>query len=172
MRKNKLFRYISVGGLLASLTILFQSAPVFLPTIGMILSPFSTLPIAISAVINVFLGIMVLITSVFMLLFVSPQEAMILLFTTGLIGIVLGAFLYRKGVVVTIITTTLSLTFGMIILTYIAVIPTFNELADKIQLPFILLIYSVFSLVYIILWIIFFRKIVNHRIKALITYWH
>lgn len=171
MKQSKWIRYISVGGLLASLTVLFQSAPVFLPVIGMVLSPFSTLPIAIAAATNIFLGIMVLITSVLLLLFISTQEAMILLFTTGLLGIAMGALLYRKGIFVTILISTIALSIGMILLTYVAVIPAFLDFTADIQRPVVLLIYSVFSVIYVTVWVMMLRKFAKYLIKTIQVYW-
>ncbi|AFS77558.1 hypothetical protein Curi_c04830 [Gottschalkia acidurici 9a] len=49
-------RFICIGGILTTIAVLFQSAPVFLPAIGLALSPLSTLPIAIAAVSNISLG--------------------------------------------------------------------------------------------------------------------
>lgn len=159
MKRIKIVQFICVGGLLTALTVLFQSAPVFLPAIGLALSPFSTLPIAIASSINPILGAAVLFSSTILLVFVSTQEAMILLFTTGLLGLVLGALLLRKGVFVTILASTFALTVGIIIMTYIVVIPAFVEFADSFSLPIVLLFFAGFSLVYVSVWGICFRKL-------------
>ena len=109
MKKINIVRFISIGGILTTIAVIFQSAPIFLPALGMALSPFSTLPIALAAYFNISLGITVLFSSVFILIFVSIEEALILLFTTGLLGIVLG-FVYKKNFIVSIISTTITLT--------------------------------------------------------------
>lgn len=56
MKKMTISRFICIGGILTTVAVLFQSAPVFLPAIGLDLSPLSTLPIAIAAVFNISLG--------------------------------------------------------------------------------------------------------------------
>lgn len=166
MKKANIVKLVSRGGLLTATAVLLQAAPVFLPAIGMAISPFSTLPIALAAGLNIYLGISVLLSSVLILMIVSPQEAVILLFTTGLLGAVLGALSYRKGIVVSIIAAAISLTTGILALTYIIAIPAFKGLADSFSLPVIILMYFIFSLVYVSIWNIFLRKIANHMKKT------
>ena len=161
----KISRFISLGGLLISLTVLFQSAPVFLPSIGLALSPFSTLPIALASVLNVSLGITVLFSSSLILITVSPQEAIILTFTTGLLGILMGTLIYRKGIIVSILSSTIMLSVGIAILTYIVGIPAFGDLTGALSLPFTLFIFLIFSFVYVSIWNMFFRKFGNKVIK-------
>ena len=95
IKKINVIRFVCVGGMLTALTVLFQAAPVFLPAIGLVLSPFSTLPIVIAAASNILLGVSVLFSSAIILTLVSVQETLILLFTTGLLGIVMGALIAR-----------------------------------------------------------------------------
>ena len=85
MKKVNLVYQIGLGGILTSITVILQSAPVFLPIIGLILSPFSTLPVALAALINVYLGLGVFTSSLFILLIVSIQEGAIFLFATGIL---------------------------------------------------------------------------------------
>lgn len=170
LKESKWIHLISVGGLLVSITVLFQAAPVFLPFIGIGLSPLSTLPIAIAATINLLLGIMVFITSVLLLLFISTQEAMILLFTTGLLGSVLGALIYRKGRLVTILTSTIVLFIGMLLLTYVTVIPAFHDFTATISLAVVLIFYSVFASIYVTVWVIMFRKFSKYVTKYFHAY--
>ncbi len=152
MKKINIVQLVCIGGVLTSITVLFQSAPVFFPTIGLAISPFSTLPVAIAAVVNVFLGLSVFISSAFILFIVSPQEAIILLFTTGILGITLGSLLYRKGILVTLLASAASLVLGIILLTYVVAIPSFVEVTGSFSFPFMLLIFSVFSLIYVSIW--------------------
>lgn len=165
MQKMKIVQVISIGGLLTAITIMFQSAPVFLPGIGIALSPFSTLPIAIAAVLSVFLGIAVLISSAIILMIVSTQEAIILIFTTGLLGIMLGSLLYRKGLFITLLAATVSLSIGMLVLTYIAAVPGFAEVTGALTVPLTLLIFFTFSLSYSSVWSISFKKFISLLVK-------
>lgn len=158
-------RFISIGGILTTITVVFQSAPTFLPAIGLLFSPFSTLPIAIAAFYNISLGITVFLTSALFLILVNVQEAIILLFTTGLLGIVLGTFLYRKGLFVSILFSSIILSIGMISLTYIAGISAFGDLTSLDSIPFILLIYSLFSVIYVSVWNICMSKFIHYLIR-------
>lgn len=148
-----------------AIAVLFQSAPIFLPGIGLALSPLSTLPIAIAAISNIFLGLLVFISSAFILSIVSIQETIIFLFTTGILGIMMGTLLYRKSIIITILFSSISLSFGMIFLTYIVGIPAFKELASSLSILLTLFIYFSFSLIYVSAWNIFLRKFVKYLLK-------
>ena len=158
-------RFISIGGIFTAFTVLFQSAPLFFPAIGLLFSPFSTLPIAIAAFYNVSLGMTVFVSSAIILTLVNLQEAVILLFTTGPLGVVMGALLYRKGIFVSILFSTIILSLGMISLTYIVGISPFGELTDSQSIPLTLVIFTSFSLIYASIWNICFRKLINYLIK-------
>ena len=158
-------RFICIGGILTTIAVLFQSAPVFLPAIGLALSPLSTLPIAIAAVYNISLGFAVFFSSALILIMVSAQETIILLFTTGLLGIVMGILLYRKGIIISILFSSIALSLGMISLTYIVGISAFVDLASQLSTPLTFLIFFSFSLVYASIWNICFRKFMNYLIK-------
>ncbi len=165
MRKMNIGRFICTGGILTAITVLFQSAPVFLPAIGLVLSPLSTLPIGIAAVCNISLCFTVYFSSALLLIIVSAQETIILLFTTGLLGIVMGILLYRKGIVISIILSSVALSLGMIFLTYVVGISSFADVAGKLSAPLTLLIFFSFSLVYTAIWNICFKKFMNYLIK-------
>ncbi|WP_246579120.1 hypothetical protein [Alkaliphilus flagellatus] len=158
-------RFICIGGILTTVAVLFQSAPIFLPTIGLALSPLSTLPIAIAAVSNISLGFTVFFSSALILAIVSAQETIILLFTTGLLGIVIGTLLYRKGIIISILFSSITLSLGMIFLTYIVGILAFVDLTSSLSIALTFLIFFLFSLVYASIWNICFRKFMNYLIK-------
>lgn len=165
MQKLNTSRFICIGAILVALTVIFQSAPVFLPSIGLVLSPFSTLPIAIAAVINISLGFIVFFASVLILVIVSVEETIILLFTTGVLGIVIGTLLYRKGIKISILVSSVALSLGMICLTYIIGISAFVDLTRLISTPIIFLAYFSFSFIYACIWNICFKKFMNYLIK-------
>ncbi|HYE09356.1 MAG TPA: hypothetical protein VEF53_04185 [Patescibacteria group bacterium] len=158
-------RFICIGGILTTVAVLFQSAPVFLPVFGLTLSSLSTLPIAIAAASNISLGFTVFFSSAIILAIVCVQETIILLFTTGLLGIVIGTLLYRKGIIFSIIISSITLSLGMVFLTYIVGISAFVDLTSLFSTPLILLIFFTFSLVYASIWNICFRKLMNFLIK-------
>lgn len=151
-------KFTSMGGILTTLTVLFQAAPLFLPVIGLFLSPLSTLPIAIAAVYNVSLGFAVFLSSVLILAMFSIQETIILLFTTGLLGIVMGTLLYRKGIIISILFSSIALSLGMIFLTYIVRISAFVDFTNSLTISLTFLIYITFSFIYSSIWNICFRK--------------
>ena len=157
MKKMNISRFICIGGILTTIAVLFQSAPVFLPTIGLALSPLSTLPIAIAAVSNISLGFTVFFSSALILVIVSAQETIILLFTTGLLGIVIGTLLYRKGIIISILFSSITLSLGMVFLTYIVGISAFVDLTNSLSTPLTFLIFFSFSLVYASIWNICFK---------------
>lgn len=165
MQKLNTSRFICIGAILVALTVIFQSAPVFLPSIGLVLSPFSTLPIAIAAVINISLGFIVFFASVLILVIVSVEETIILLFTTGVLGIVIGTLLYRKGIKISILVSSVALSLGMICLTYIIGISAFVDLTRLISTLIIFLAYFSFSFIYACIWNICFKKFMNYLSK-------
>lgn len=165
MQKLNTSRFICIGAILVALTVIFQSAPVFLPSIGLVLSPFSTLPIAIAAVINISLGFLVFFASVLILVIVSVEETIILLFTTGVLGIVIGTLLYRKGIKISILVSSVALSLGMICLTYIIGISAFVDLTRLISTLIIFLAYFSFSFIYACIWNICFKKFMNYLSK-------
>lgn len=148
MKKMNTGRFICIGGILTAVAVLFQSAPVFLPAIGLALSPLSTLPIAIAAASNIALGFAVFFSSACILAIVSAQESIILIFTTGLLGIVIGTLIFRKGIMISILFSSIALSFGMIFITYIAGIPAFINFAGSASTSFILTVFLSFSLIY------------------------
>ena len=165
MQKLNTSRFICIGAILVALTVIFQSAPVFLPSIGLVLSPFSTLPIAIAAVINISLGFLVFFASVLILVIVSVEETIILLFTTGVLGIVIGTLLYRKGIKISILVSSVALSLGMICLTYLIGISAFVDLTRLISTLIIFLAYFSFSFIYACIWNICFKKFMNYLSK-------
>ncbi|MFZ5351827.1 MAG: hypothetical protein ACOZCL_03765 [Bacillota bacterium] len=165
MIEKNICKFICAGGILTTAAVLFQSAPVFLPIIGLALSPLSTLPVAIASVLNISLGFTVFISSALILALVCTQEAIILLCATGLLGIVIGSLLNRKGVVVSILISSTALSFGLIFLTYIVGISVFVNLTNSLSTPLILLIFFSFSLVYAGIWSICLIKFINRLMK-------
>lgn len=167
MQKLKVSRSVCIGGILTALAVLFQSAPALLPGVGLALSPLSTLPIAMAAAINMALGLTVFFSSALILTFVSMQESIILLFTTGLLGITIGILTKRKGNMISILLSGVALSLGMLCLTYIVGVPAFAELTETISPPFIFLTFILFSLAYSSIWNICIRKFMNHMLKII-----
>ena len=154
-----------MGGILSALAVLLQAAPVFLPVIGLVLSPFSTLPVALAAAVNIYLGLGVLLSTALLLMAVSIQEAAILFFSTGILGVVMGGMIFRKGIFATILASAVTLSIGMLILTYMVAVPGFTEFADSFPVFTIILIFLVFSFVYAGIWSVCFRRFAYRLFK-------
>lgn len=169
LRKISIGRFVSIGSIFTAFAVLFQSAPLFLPMIGLVLSPMSTLPIALAAVINVSLGFTVFFSSIMILTLFSIQETIILTFTTGLLGIVLGTLIYRKGKKIAILLSSVALSIGIILITYIIRFSAFINLGNLFPTFFAIIMIFMFSLVYSSIWYFFFKKFVNYlmRIKLI-----
>lgn len=159
--KNNMSKFISYGGVLTTLTVVFQGAPIILPTIGLAFSPLSTLPIALSAYLNIMLSFIVFLAALLILLMISLEEATILLFTTGLLGVIMGTVLYRKGILLSILLSSIALTLGMVSLTYIIDFKGFEKVKSLLSLPLVLLIFLAFSLVYSTIWNISFKRFIK-----------
>lgn len=158
MKNYNLAKFVSLGGILTTVAVLFQSAPLFLPVIGLVLSPLSTLPVAIAAVSNISLGFTVFFSSVLIQAAFSFQETLIFFFTTGLIGLIMGILLYRKGIVISILLSSIALSIGILSLTYIVRIPSFVNFTDSITGLVSFSLYYIFSLIYCCIWNILFIK--------------
>lgn len=166
LKDNKIVKFVSIGGVLTSISVLFQSAPVFLPIIGLALSPLSTLPIFLSAAYDISCGILILFSSALILILISPQEAVILIFTTGLLGVISGSLLFRKGLIISILISSIVLSLGMLILTFIIGIPAFGDLTDQLSVALTVFIFNLFSIPYVSLWNLSMRRLIKYLIIA------
>lgn len=163
-KRIKKSNVICLGGILTSITVVFQSAPAFLPSIGLFLSPLSILPVILAAVLEIPMGIAVLFSSALIIFVISPQESVILLLTTGPLGIAIGSLLFRKGYAVTMLISTITLFTGILILTYVVGIPAFGDFSKSFSFAMILF-YLIFAFVYVCFWIFCVRKFVERLIK-------
>lgn len=161
MKKVNVSRFVCTGGILTTATVIFQSAPVFFPTAGLFISPLSTLPVAVAAAYDISLGLAVFFSSALMLAIVSVQESVILLLATGLLGVVIGTLLNRKGIVISIVISGAALFAGIVVLTYIIGVPALVDFTCLLPPPLILLISFIFSLVYAGICNIIIRKIIR-----------
>lgn len=165
MKYIKISYLITRGGILTVSTVIFQSMPVFIPGVGLFISPFSTLPIAIACYINQTLGFMVLLASFLILNMVHFQEAFLLVFTTGLLGITLGINYKNNSKIKRIGIPSFSLTLGMSILTLIVKIPVFGSLTEHLSFGITIMIFFLFSLIYVLIWNQILRLFINRLVK-------
>ena len=172
MIKLNQIHHLSQGGILTALTIIFQAAPVFLPTIGLILSPVSTFFVAIGAITNITLGVFIFISSAIILLTISIEEALVYIFTTGILGLIIGFLLYRQKLLICLIISSLTLSLGMFLLTLIINLSGFNEIVNGFPIIQYLSIFVLFSLLYSFLWIIGLKKLLNNLHKKTVVDYH
>jgi hypothetical protein len=97
---------------------------------------------------------------------ISVQEAAIFLLATGILGVLLGIWLNKKKIWVSVLFSGITLSLGMVILTYIIGIPGFVSFTGSLPAYLVYFIYLLFSLIYAGIWnvclnkfIIYFKKI-------------
>lgn len=117
-QKSKIRRLI-LAALLASIAAVFQAAGGFLPGIGYFISPFATAPILHCSMLSLPLGAMAYFLTNLLLLILQPSELIVFPFTTGLIGLGIGAafYLFKKRITI-VITGASLLTIGIMTLLY------------------------------------------------------
>ncbi len=148
---------ICICAVLTVFAVLFQSAPVFLPMAGMLLSPLATFPIALAAHESKSLGAASYFAAGAILLFIFPEEALIFFLTTGIIGLSLG--IYNRSFLKAIAATTGILFGGMNLLTYLAGISLFGDLTRNLPFWDSFAPYLLFSLGYAAAWVLLLRYI-------------
>ncbi|MGE4283883.1 MAG: hypothetical protein AB7G87_09205 [Clostridia bacterium] len=127
---------------------------------GILLSPFATLPIALAAIISVYSGIAALFASAFILLLINPQEAVIFLLTTGPLGLALGAN-YVKGIIQSVFISGVTLLIGINILTHIVGIAVFGDMTPNSAPILTASIFILFSLLYSGIWLLMLKFFIN-----------
>lgn len=167
--KRNFSRIICLGGILSAIAIFLHSAPVFMPDLGLLLSPLSTLPIAIAVICLRSWGILSYLCAACVLFFISPQEAVIFLTTTGLLGLVLGFLMEKKRLIVTMIAGA-SLFLGMCLLMFIIGIPAFGGFLAAFSFLARVGTCVAFSFLYAWVWVMILRKLnklidnANHQV--------
>ncbi len=96
-RKLSLANKLVLTALMSTLATMFQAAGNLVPGIGLLISPFSTLPIFFAIFYSIREGILSYILTIFLLFIIEPSELIVFPFTTGLLGLALGvSFLKLK----------------------------------------------------------------------------
>lgn len=154
VRNQRSFTFkLVAAALMALIAAILQAAGGVIPGIGMLISPFSTVPIILSMLISQSYGLLSYILTLFLLLFIQPSELIIFPFTTGAmaIGISFGLILFSKGWKV-ITFSSLFLCTGICLLLYVLQFPVLGPFLIEFRVWNIIIIY-LFSLVYCWLWI-------------------
>ena len=87
---KKTMRLILVS-IFACIAAILQAAGGFLPGIGYFLSPLATAPILLCSMFSIPFGVMSYFLTIMLLFFLQPTELIVFPFTTGLLGIGIGA---------------------------------------------------------------------------------
>ncbi|WP_413299037.1 hypothetical protein AA0X95_14710 [Bacillus sp. 1P10SD] len=131
-QKQSKTRQLVFGGLFASLAAVLQAAGDLLPGVGYFISPFATAPILICAMLSFPLGVMSYILTNLLLLILQPSELMVFPFTTGLLGLSVGAaFHFFKMRLTIILTGTMVLTLGVNSLLYVFHFPVLGPIVSN-----------------------------------------
>lgn len=153
-----------LGSLLACLAAVLQVAGGFLPGFGYFISPFATLPILIGAMFSLQMGMMSYFLSILLLFMLFPSELVIFPFTTGLLGIGIGAALsfFKKRLSI-IFTGAILLTVGIMSLLYVFRFPILGPVVSDSYSFITVCCIFIFSFCYSWLWVemalFFFKKL-------------
>jgi hypothetical protein len=144
---------LTFGALLTALAVCFQLAPLFFALVGLSLSALSTLPIALAASINPLTGLCCYLTSFVLLSLFGISRALLFLFSTGLLGLVLGLLISKRAPLpVVVVVPALSLCLGMVVVSEILGFPLFPMLTG-VGRTFIGPIILIYNLIYTAIWV-------------------
>ncbi len=119
------------AAILSSLAAMLQSFGGFLPGIGFFISPLATAPILLCSMFSFPFGIMSYLLTIMLLFILEPTELIIFPFTTGLLGLGIGAafHFFRKRISM-IAAGSVFLTLGITSLLYIFQFPILGPVAN------------------------------------------
>lgn len=146
-------KWITLAGLLAAITTILHSAPVFLPVIGLALSPLSSLPVIIGTLLFADRVLPMFLAAAVLLFLINAQEAIIFLLATGPLGLstALAAVptvpFWQKSLV-----PALLLTCGILLLIFLVGLPGLQNIVGHLNLTIFLAI-VLFSFIYSLLFV-------------------
>lgn len=147
-------KWLTIGALFSTITVILQSAGIF-AGIGFLLSMMSTGPLVLATLLSLRMGVMTYFATIFLLAVLQPSELLIFSFTTGLLGLSLGAGLklLRKSIFV-VLFAALSLTLGISILLYGLKFPILGPAITSYDNGIIMLGVFIFCFLYSWIWMI------------------
>jgi hypothetical protein len=118
--KHKKTMKLILVSILACIAAILQAAGGFLPGIGYLLSPLATAPILLCSMFSIPFGVMSYLLTMMLLFILQPTELIVFPFTTGLLGLGIGAsfYFFRKRLSI-IATGTILLMVGIMSLLFI-----------------------------------------------------
>ncbi|WP_199621894.1 hypothetical protein [Paenibacillus alkalitolerans] len=153
-RANTNAREIIHIAFLGALAAVLQSAGGLLPGIGYIISPLATAPMLMAAVYSIRSGITAYFLTIILLLVLQPSELAVFPFTTGLLGLVLGAaFIKLEKRIGLILAASASLFAGIAAVLYGLRFPLLGpSVSTSIKFTALVYIY-LFCFVYAFIWV-------------------
>lgn len=112
--KHKKTMKLILGSVFACIAAILQAAGGFLPGIGYFLSPLATAPILLCSMFSIPFGVFSYFLTIMLLFILQPTELIVFPFTTGLLGLGIGAsfYFFRKRLSI-IATGTILLMLGI-----------------------------------------------------------
>ncbi|MFF2499874.1 hypothetical protein [Peribacillus sp. NPDC058075] len=100
-RRKKTMKLI-LGSIFACIAAILQAAAGFLPGIGYFISPLATAPILLCSLFSIPYGVMTYLLTIMLLFILQPTELIVFPFTTGLLGMGIGAsfYFFRKRIII------------------------------------------------------------------------
>lgn len=145
---------VAILGGMAALSAMFQVAPVFLPVAGLLLSPFSSLPIAIGTLLYAKGALPMFLASAGIISIIYVEEGIIFLLATGPLGLASSlVVISNKPKWKKILIPSLILTSGILILIFIVGLAGLVEVVDNLHVITAMLAIFLFSIVYSCIWI-------------------
>ncbi len=153
-----------LGSIFACIAAILQAAGGFIPGMGYIISPLATAPILLCSILFIPFGVKSYFMTIMLLLILQPTELIVFPFTTGLLGLGIGASFsfFRKRLSV-IATGTILLMLGIMSLIFIFHFPILGPaVSDSFSFLTTIWIF-LFAFLYSWLWVeislIIFRRI-------------
>ena len=166
--QHKKTRKLILGSILACIAAILQAAGGVLPGIGYFISPLATAPILFCSMYSVPFGIVSYFQTMLLLFILQPTELIIFPFTTGLLGLGIGAsFYFFRNRLSIIATGTILLTLGIMNLLYIFHFPVLGPAVSASFSFFTAGSIFLFSFLYSWLWVEI-ALIVFKRLKKIV----
>jgi hypothetical protein len=147
-------RKLVVTAFLGALAAVFQAAGGFLPGVGYLLSPFATAPIALCSIHSIKTGIKAYLLTITLLFVLQPSELIVFPFTTGLLGLAIGAGMIKlKRRIMILSLASLCLCLGILFLLYVVQFPVLGPVGsssfDVVLMGYIYLFCFIYSWIWV-----------------------
>lgn len=154
--------------LLSSIGAIFQAAGGYLPGVGYAISPLATAPVILCSIFSIPIGFSSYLLIILLLLILQPSELIIFPFTTGLLGLFIGAafHLFRRSSTQTLFGAA-GLMIGICSLLYGVKFPVLGPAVSSSFSFSVLIIVLILSIFYSWIWVVSIRKLLK-RLQRII----